>query len=427
MKNVKYILNDNDPYDYHRLQEKLTRFAAEGWHLEKISNLMMKFRRGEPKQVRYEITYSAAASAYNSQPTEEEQDLADLCAEAGWELAAAYAQLQIYRNEDPNAPPLETDEVQKYQNIRRNIMKHQIPHQLMMIALFTVQFLLHGSSLLQKPASILSSSIMVLVLAGCVGIVIEYSILLAGGLLWLRKAGRAVEEGLPIPPNLFYRRFRWVMWASSAIFVFCLMFGVKPAFGVTTLVLSVVMVVITLGTLAITKRLNASKTVNTWAPALVAMAVILLSRPLLSDILFPAEPAVELPLTLTQLTGENSGRQLTIDVDSSPLVSHGRYYDFGGSNEIQYTLVDVHCPLFYDIILNDMEQDYLRFRPYQADADIPDELRELVGADYIRRSTSYLYEDCWFICWDDRILDIYADWVLTDEQVAALAAILKPR
>jgi hypothetical protein len=217
------------------------------------------------------------------------------------------------------------------------------------------------------------------------------------------------------------------MWASSAIFVLCLLFGVKPAFGVTTLVLSVVMAVITLGTLAITKRLNASKTVNTWVPALVAMAVILLSRPLLSDILFPAEPAVELPLTLTQLTGENSGRQLTIDVDSSPLVSHGRYYDFGGSNEIQYTLVDVHCPLFYDMILNDMEQDYLRFRPYQADADIPDELRTLIGADYIRRSTSHLYEDRWFICWDGRILDIYANWVLTDEQVATLAAILKPR
>jgi hypothetical protein len=59
-------------------------------------------------------------------------------------------------------------------------------------------------------------------------------------------------------------------------------------------------------------------------------------------------------------------------------------------------------------------------------ADIPDALRELVGADYIRRSTSYLYEDRWFICWDDRILDIYADWVLTDEQVAQLVQILKP-
>ena len=55
MKDTKYILNNNDLYDYHRLQEKLADYAAEGWHLEKITNLYLKFRRGEPKQVRYEV------------------------------------------------------------------------------------------------------------------------------------------------------------------------------------------------------------------------------------------------------------------------------------------------------------------------------------------------------------------------------------
>ena len=140
MKNVKYILNDNDLYDYHRIQEKLSRMAAEGWHLKKITHFLWKFRRGEPKQVRYEITYSVAASEYNSQPTEEEQDLAALCAEAGWELAASIAQVQIFRNEDPNATPLETDEVKKYRNIRQSMIKHQFRQQLLMIALFAVQF-----------------------------------------------------------------------------------------------------------------------------------------------------------------------------------------------------------------------------------------------------------------------------------------------
>lgn len=101
MKDTKYILNRSEIFDYHRLQEKLTRYAADGWHLEKISNLYMKFRRGEPKAVRYEVTYNAAASAYNSQPTESELELAEICAQAGWELAASYAQVQIYRNEEP--------------------------------------------------------------------------------------------------------------------------------------------------------------------------------------------------------------------------------------------------------------------------------------------------------------------------------------
>lgn len=424
MKNVKYILNDNNFYDYQRLQEKLTRFAAEGWHLEKVTNLLLKFRRGEPKQVRYEITYSAAASAYNSRPTESEVELAELCAQAGWELAAAFAQVQIYRNEDPNATPLETDEVEKYRNIRKNMMRHQVRQQVCMILLFAVQFLMFGSSLLRHPAANLSSPMMVLVAAATGAIVIEYTIILVGDLLWLRRAGQAVEAGQSIPPNRFYRSFRWVMWSTTGLFLLGLIL-LEPTFGLVTLAAALVAIVCTLGTLSITKRLGASRKVNTWVPALVTMAVILSCRPLISDILSPAETPVALPLTLSHLTGETSSDELTIGVSSSPLVSYGRYYDFGEESEIQYTLVDIHCPLFYDMILNNMEQDYIRYRDYQADAILTDELRALIGADYLRRTTGS-GNDNWFICWDDRILDLYADWILTDEQVVMLVDILKP-
>lgn len=427
MKDVKYILNDNDLYDYNRIQEKLTRFAADGWHLEKISNCFWKFRRGEPKQVRYEVIYSAAASVYNSRPTEAEVELADLCAQAGWELAASVAQVQVYRNEDPNATPLETDEVEKYQNIRRNILRHQIRQQLLSILLFAVQFLLFGSSLLERPAAVLSSSMIVLTLAAIAGILIEFSIQLGATLLWLRRAGRSVDAGQSIPPNRFYRFFRWVMWASTALYLLGLVFLVRPAIGVSVLVLTVVIAVATLGTLAITKRLGASRKVNFWAPVVISMAVILASRPLLSPILAPEKlPEVDFPLTLTQLTGAKNSERLTIEVDSSPLVSHGRYYDFGGTDQIQYTLVDIHCPLFYDMILNDMEQTYIKTRDYHGDAILSEELRELIGADYVRRSTSFLATDDWFICWDDRIVRLYADWVLTEDQIATLVELLKP-
>lgn len=425
MKDVKYILNGNDLYDYHRVQEMLGKFAAEGWHLEKITHFLWKFRRGEPKQARYEIIYSAAASEYNSQPTEEEKDLADLCAGAGWELAAAIAQVQIYRTEDPNATPLETDEVQKYRNIRWNMVKHQIPQQFWTIVLFTVQFLMFGSRLLRDPASTLSSSMTVFTLAATAGIVIEYLIQLIGTLLWLRRAGQAVEAGLSIPPNQFQRWFRWVMRATLALYILALLFLVEPVYGLSVLILTPVLLAASLGTLAITKGLNASRNVNIWVPALVATAVILLSRPLLSDFLTPSQEPVELPLTLTHLTGENSDGKLTIDVNSSPIISHGRYYDFGLVNQIQYTLVDVHCPLFYDMILNDMELDYIRFRDFQGDTPLTGELRESIGAHYIRRSQSSL-TDRWFICWDDRIVDLYANWVLTDEQVAAFIDHMKP-
>ena len=179
------------------------------------------------------------------------------------------------------------------------------------------------------------------------------------------------------------------------------------------------------GTLAITKGLKASRRVNILVPMAVTMAVILASRPFLSSVLMPKDEPVEYPLTLTQLTGENSSSQLSIDVNSSPLVSHGQYYDFGKDNEIQYTLVDIHCPLFYDMILNEQERYFMMNRHYQGDAVISEELRDLIGAQYLRRTSTFL-EDRWLICWEDRILYLYANWPLTVEQVTIVAQRLAP-
>ena len=108
------------------------------------------------------------------------------------------------------------------------------------------------------------------------------------------------------------------------------------------------------------------------------------------------------------------------------MVSHGRYYDFGLVNQIQYTVVDIHCPLFYDMIFNDMEYDYVSYRNYHGDTEIPAELQELIGADYIRRSAGPLSDD-WFICWDGRIVDLYANWPLTEEEIHILVDMLKPQ
>ena len=425
MKKVKYILNNDTLYDYHRIQKKLTRMAAQGWHLEKISGILWKFRRGEPKAVLYDIIYSAEASVYNSRPTEAEEDLADLCAGAGWERVASVAQMQIYRSEDPSATPLETDELQKFKNLSRNMRRHFFPQQLWTILLFAVQFLMFGSSALRKPASILSSPMMLFILAATAGTAILHTANLIHDLLWLGKAGLAVDAGHPIPPNRFCSKFQWITWGFITVELFCLAMLMSPSYALTMLLLTGVMIAASMVTITVTKWLNAPKWVNIWIPTLVAAAVLLSSQSFFSDHLFPEKSSPELPLTLSQLTGETETDQLTIEVDSSLLVSHGRYYDFGAENQIQYTLVDIHCPLVYDLILNDLELDYIKFRCYQGDAILSDALRETIGAEYLRRSTGQGQDD-WFICWEDRILMLYADWELTDAQIMLLCDLLRP-
>ena len=157
MKDVKYIAFDAPLYDYQTIEEKLTQLAAEGWHPEKVGNLLWKFRRGEPKAVRYAVIYAPSASAFNSRPTEEEEDLTDLCAQAGWVRVANQAQRHIYRNDDPNATPLETDEHERLKNIRKTMRKHFFPMEVLMIFLFLMQFFMHCITMTRYPGRTLSS------------------------------------------------------------------------------------------------------------------------------------------------------------------------------------------------------------------------------------------------------------------------------
>ena len=431
MKDVKYILMDTAGYDYHQLQQKLTDLAARGWHLEKAGNMVWRFRRGEPKQVRYEIIFSAAASAFNSRPTEAEETLADLCVQAGWERVAALAQLQIFRSEDPNATPLETDEFQKLENIRRTMKKHFIPQQLLMIVLFLLQFLMHGSTAMLHPTRTLSSMMMVTTLAMLLGIVLIYAILLINNLLWLRRARIEVDAGRPIPANGFYRKFRWVVWGILAVYLIVLLCLVEPMFTVMVLLISAVLIGTTLGTIHLCKQMNAPRWVNITAPVVTGTLVVIFAMVLFiaatDNFLLNHElpQAESLPLTLTQLTGETGTERTILDDQRTPLAGYQRCWDQGGEERIAYTIVDIPCSLFYEMILNEQERSYLEAAGWLADDTITYEQREEFGADYIRRSTSKTY-DRWFICWDDRIVTLRASWALTGEQIAIVAQALKP-
>ena len=201
MKNVKYIAFDAPLYDYQTIEEKLTRLAAEGWHPEKVGTILWKFRRGEPKQVRYAVTFAPSASAFNSRPTEAEEDLADLCAQAGWVRVGTQAQRHIYRNEDPNATPLETDEGERLKNIHWTMIRHFFPSEFLMIGIFLMQFFMHWSTMTRSPAWTLSSPMMVTTLGMCLFVAAIHGIMVLDGWLWLRRARIAVDGGEFIPRN----------------------------------------------------------------------------------------------------------------------------------------------------------------------------------------------------------------------------------
>ena len=428
MKDVKYIAFDAPLYDYQTIEEKLTRLAAEGWHPEKVGNLLWKFRRGEPKAVRYAVTFAPSASAFNSRPTEAEEDLADLCAQAGWVRVGTQAQRHIYRNDDPNATPLETDEGERLKNIHWTMIRHFFPSEFLLIGIFLMQFFMHWSTMTRSPAWTLSSPMMVTTLGMCLFVAAIHGIMVLDGWLWLRRARIAVDGGEFIPRNTFYRWFKWVIWGSLLGYLLCLLWAVGLMFLGWVILTSILLLAVTAGGLTLCKRMNAPKWVNILVPPVFGVLVIAVLAPLLVFSFDSFEPSTveDLPVTLTQLTGETGTQREIMQEDSSFLSSYVRYWDSGEDDvRIAYTIVDVKCPLFYDMLLNEQEQQFMQSSLYSY-LPIEEELRDQFDAEYVRHSRNNT-GDRWLICWDTRIVNLRASWELTEEQIDIIVDQLMPK
>lgn len=432
MKDTKYKILDISFYDYQYIQRYLTGMAAKGWHLDRVSGMCFwRFRRGEPKHVRYEITYAPAASAFNSRPSEAEEDLAELCAGAGWVRVAALAQLHIFRNEDPNATPLETDEAQRLANIRQTMKRHFVPQQVLMIGLYLFQFLLLFSNILRWPGKTLASPLMVSTSLMLLAVAVMFAVLLWNCLRWLKRAERDVAQGLPCPENTFYRRFRFVVWAGLIVYLGSLLLMAGMTIVACILGISAITLLCAFGSIALCKEFNAPKWVNVIVPMVTTagMMVFLLTMFAINN---EAPPSAEtIPLTLADLTdpADVKTERSVLEESASLLASYGRYFedspDLDSGLSLSYTILDVKCEIFYDLCLNEAEENFLNSASVFTAGNLETNLAHLWDADRVWHSSGEL-NDRWLICWEDRIVSLRAGWPMTDQQIAAAAEILKP-
>lgn len=146
MRKYKYMRAQFTFYDRTGIQRILEEKAEKGWLLDKVSNFGWRFRRIEPKKIHFAVTYFPPASAYDSRPSERQQDLIDFCDHSGWKLIATAAQMQIFCNEQENPVPIETDPVIELENIHKSAKKNYLPAYLSIGALALVQIALQLDS-----------------------------------------------------------------------------------------------------------------------------------------------------------------------------------------------------------------------------------------------------------------------------------------
>ena len=185
-------------FDQKGIETHLRRMAARGWLLEKFGSWSWVYRRIEPKELTFCVTYYPGASVFDPEPSEGQSTFYEFCRHAGWELAAASAQMQVFYNERENPVPIETDPVTEVDTIHRSkgsVMFSNIA--LLLLALFQGWILWgqvrrHPAETLANVSNLFSGLMWLLVIALCAASV-------AGYYLWHRRAVRAAERGTFLP------------------------------------------------------------------------------------------------------------------------------------------------------------------------------------------------------------------------------------
>lgn len=446
--------------DRKRVTGHLADMAARGWMLDRLGTWSWHYRRTEPKQLRFAVTFFAGAGRFSPAPAAGLDTFQDYCAQAGWHRAASSDQVQVFYSEDPDAVPIDTDPAAELENIRRSVGMPMVRNYLALLILCVLQIGLQCWQLLRDPVNTLSSPNALLAATAYLPLLVLILADLFSYRRWLRKASAAAEAGLPLPD------LRSAQWLSILVMVWA---GLLCVGLFASMSRSAGMVLLTMGIplfLALTCFLanTARKAMQglrfpRWANLLVTVGIIaammigefagllafLLRTP--SAVWLEDRPPVEtytahgmtwsvyadpIPLRVEDLIDiDYDGWSTEADVEWSPLATHGEYRQDArlgdkGLPELRYEIVTVKIPFLYGLCKRDFIQWVERDND-QLPVEYWEEYRTVAPAPWgaeevLQRYSSGEPVNQFLLCWPDRMAEVNLpwDWDLTADQMAVI-------
>ncbi len=472
MKDLKYRWNTLCLYDYRGVEEHLSAMAAKGWRLEKAGNALWKYRRAGPASLRYAVTYNAGASQFNPGPTEGQESLEELCNAAGWTKVCDWFQMQIFSTEDTDAVPLETDEALRLENIHRSLGKSFLLTNLILLALGLFMSFSFLGTLFVKPLRVLerSGSLISGPLFVLMALLEIYTLCHYYG--WRRRSRRSIEEGGPCAPisTKAYQRINRAGLVLVGLFVAVwlvteLISGGRGYVVFFTAYLALFSLVGALirGTTAflrsrrVSKRWNIAGTLAVDVLLVFAMIGGLVWASIrfgwlsggsgetytYQHIKFDVHPREDMPLTLTDLTGEtyrhDRRERMTQGSFLLPEQSYREYAfqntgdedetTWPGSLRLSYTIYEPRTQWLLEALMEDLLADgdspgIPEFSKTYRPEDPAPWGAEAAYRQYYRQDGKVT--DNWLLCFPGRVVGLDLDWPPTEEQKALVSARLGP-
>lgn len=465
MKTKKRRLEHFEFYDYAGIEKHLEKMAGRCWELCKITRLYWVYRRSEPKKLRYAVTYFPEASDFNPYPTENQQTFHDYCQEAGWQLAAEWAQMQIFCSAEENPTPIETEESVKLKAIHRSMLKNFLPASALLLLLSLFQIYMQLRAIANTSISALSNNwtLLTVFLYSLLAILMLSSLFRYA--LWFFRSKKAViTGGRCIEIGGGYKKVSVVM-LGIIIAVTLLLTLTEPngwlaVAGIAAFSVMMALVFVIRNTL---KRRAASRSVT--------IGVTILSIVILSLILTRVIPRVAdwgkqagwfgqsraktytttinnvkqtweyysdpLPLTLEDLQAADK-ELYSYEWTSSESILLARYSGRqvalpGYEYDLYYSIAAVKWPPLFDLCLKDYLNMHDKLSRYPLIAPSSSKKKFLKTDDPVWQADSVyqLYDDKvgakddYILCWGNRIVYVDFQEIPTSEQIAVASEKLR--
>ena len=270
----KYRLELFAFYDHTGIARHLEQMASNGWLLEEMSPYYWTYRRIEPQNIKFSVTYYPQSSVLRGL-SEQELVLQDYCEAAGWTLVTRWSQMQVYCTDVPNPVPLETDAALQIKNINETAWRSHLRGYW---ATFGAMFFLGLFVMMLATEGVVPVSVWALPLAVIAWCAVE----LAAYYIWYEKAERmAREEGVLLPTKS--RRLLHGMILTVFLAVDLYSFVTDPTSSYHTITLMAVGVIAGFGLCRyILKRLRVPDERASQLALLISMVLLIALRRLVS-------------------------------------------------------------------------------------------------------------------------------------------------
>lgn len=194
--NTKWVYLNFKPYEFRAVEEYLNKEALRGWKLEKMKGEFLKFKKIEPKRLKYTVDVLDEIAFIDGDNTEKSMEYREFCNMAGWEFICEKNKFQIYCSEYfTENITIHTDEAERFEIVKKATIKYEF-------SIFVViLFLLYIVYTPISNISFLADNLVLLYIA-CIGLrVIFEMICFIDFMRWKIKAEKSLEKGEKISYN----------------------------------------------------------------------------------------------------------------------------------------------------------------------------------------------------------------------------------